>query len=61
MKTTKKFNKISEKRFLNAQFVNSISVFKNKNNTCNCQLLLEWYCLNLRSKFMLPQNQICED
>lgn len=24
-------------------------------------ILLEWYCLNLRSKFMLPQNQICED
>lgn len=39
MKTTKKFNKISEKRFLNAQFVNSISVFKNKNNTCNCHIV----------------------
>lgn len=39
MKTTKKFNKISEKRFLNAQFVNSRSVFKNKNNTCNCHIV----------------------
>lgn len=61
MKTTKKFNKILEKSFLNRQNSWTQDQFLKIRIIHAIAILLEWYCLNLRSKFMLPQNQICED